>query len=420
MQSFRFSNGLTAILVEERSAPVLALQFWARAGSARDPEGGSGCAHFVEHMLFRASDAMKDGEYDRAMERHGMDPSAMTWFEYTTFYLKAPSWQLSDVLELELARWTAPIFSEALVEAESDVLLRERAYRVDNNPEGILIERLWQLAFAEHAYRRSSVGGREDLQQISAETLRSFWKQHYRPASTAVVLVGDFETQHALQLLEQSFGQIGREDAMPNELGTPLSAEQRCEPLPKSARAETVAMPIDTEMLLLGYPSPPAASRESVALKLLNEALFAPPFGLLYRELKLEKQWLAELEGWVGEFSCRSLWEIKLIMKEGVSHREVRRTVLSTISALARDGLEPALLERARKRLRLDFVVRRAELDSLAEALGQAWVTSGRASSFFEYEAVLQSVGEAELRALADDWLGASRLTELLGVPHES
>ena len=150
IEQYRLENGLRVLLLEDHSAPVTAFHTWFRVGSRYERSGKTGLAHLLEHLMFNEFEGVPAGEFDRRMEQAGADTNAATWVDWTYYYENVPSSQLGMVIELESKRMGKLVLRDDLVRSELEVVANERRYRVDDDVDGAVNERLYAIAYARH------------------------------------------------------------------------------------------------------------------------------------------------------------------------------------------------------------------------------------------------------------------------------
>ena len=134
VESFRLANGLDIVVVPDRRAPVVTHMVWYRNGSADDPAGKSGIAHFLEHLMFKGTAKWPAGEFSKIVAGLGGQENAFTSFDYTAYFQRVPREHLRAMMDYEADRMTGLAFDESVVGPERDVVLEERKMRVDADP----------------------------------------------------------------------------------------------------------------------------------------------------------------------------------------------------------------------------------------------------------------------------------------------
>ena len=203
-------NNLKILLSEQRAAPVVALMVVYRVGSRNEAVGYTGATHLLEHMLFKGTPTYnkKNGTQIAAvLQKHGAIFNADTWLDRTRYFEMLPSDQLELAIHLEADRMRNSFIADEDRQLEMTVV-RNELERGENDPGRILDERVWAMAFREHPYHHPTIGWRSDVEGIPTTRLKEFYDTYYHPDNATVIVVGDFATEDALELIEKHFGGI--------------------------------------------------------------------------------------------------------------------------------------------------------------------------------------------------------------------
>ena len=207
-KEYRLKNGLKLIVQPDRRSPVVINQIWYKVGSVYEPPGLTGISHFLEHLMFKGTKNLKDGEFSKIVASGGGSENAFTSFDYTGYYQKWGKQNLETSLRLEAERMTNLLFSNDSVEKERQVVLEERTLRVDDSPKGMAYEKLQQLAYSGTPYGSSIIGSREDISSISISDLKNWYSKYYHPNNATIVIVGDVDPDNTFALVKRYFGAI--------------------------------------------------------------------------------------------------------------------------------------------------------------------------------------------------------------------
>jgi zinc protease len=207
-EQFTFSNGLTLIVKPDRRAPTAVHMLWVRVGAMDEVDGTSGVAHVLEHMMFKGTPSLKPGEFSRRVAALGGRENAFTNRDYTGFYQQIPSSRLEDVMKLEADRFANNQWPDDEFKRELEVVKEERRLRTEDSPRAQLYENLNATVFQASPYRRPVVGWMNDLDAMTAQDARAFYRQWYVPANAAVVVAGDVDVAEVKRLAEKYYGSI--------------------------------------------------------------------------------------------------------------------------------------------------------------------------------------------------------------------
>jgi zinc protease len=263
----QLENGLTVLLKEIHTAPIISHWVWYRVGSRDETPGKTGISHWVEHMQFKGTQRFPAGVLDKAISRGGGYWNAMTYLDWTTYYETMPADQIDLALELEADRMVNSLFDPREVESERTVIISERQGN-ENEPLFRLGEEIQTTAFQQHPYGHETIGNMADLHTIQRDDLYRHYRQYYTPANAIVALAGDFETAAMLEQLKRLYAVIPAGGA-PVRVLSP-------EPAPTGEKQVTVRGPGETTYVQLAYHVPSANHPDFLPLTVLDSLLCGP------------------------------------------------------------------------------------------------------------------------------------------------
>ncbi len=173
-ESFTLANGLTVVVVANHRVPVVSHMVWYRVGSADEPPGKGGIAHFLEHLMFRGTTTLAPGEFSRTVQRNGGRDNAFTSRDYTGYYQDVAADRLELVMGLEADRMANLALTEAVVVPERDVIIEERLSRTDNVPAAQFREQVQAALFLHHPYRLPIIGWLHEMRGLDREDALAF------------------------------------------------------------------------------------------------------------------------------------------------------------------------------------------------------------------------------------------------------
>ncbi|MCC6622844.1 MAG: insulinase family protein [Deltaproteobacteria bacterium] len=406
---YRLGNGLEVIVWEDRTAPVFSYQTWFRVGSRHDPVGRTGIAHLFEHLMFKATKHHPEGDYDRLMEARGGQNNAATWVDWTYYKAKLPRWELPFVVALEADRMEHLALAGDMLEREREVVKNERLMRVDNDPDGLLSERLYRTAFTVHPYGAPTIGWMEDIQAISLADCERFYRSHYAPDNALVVVVGDVAAAEVLRLVQDRYGHLppGARDPEPTTVEPPQDAERRLE----------LSLPIAAPRLVLAYKSSAAGSPDHAALEVACELLVGGDSSRLHRRLVEELELATDVSGWVSGWAHPGVFELSVTLRPEVDPAAAERVVDEVVAALARGPIDEREIDKAKNGLEAAFWRGQADVGSRARALGHGWATLSDWRELWSGQARLLAVSAEDVRRAAGETLVADRRTVAIARP---
>lgn len=397
IERFRLKNGLTILVCEDHSAPVVAYHTWYRVGSRHERVGKTGLAHLFEHLMFRQTENLAEGELDRKLEEAGAESNAATWLDWTHYNIAIPREQLGLVVALEAERMAHLVLEEPQVQAEKDVVANERRYRVEDDVESAASELLWATAFERHAYRWPTIGWMADIEGFTTADCADFYRTYYAPNNATVVVVGDLSLPRLLEKLSTSYGAL-EPSALPVEEAVP-------EPPQTAERRVEVTKPTATEKLIIGYRSPALGDFDHPAMAVLAELLLGGRASRIHRRLIQELELASDARIFVGPFRDPSLTEL-FVSARGRHRAEALLEVVD--EELARIREEPVSgeeLARAQARMELSLVSSLETADGKASTIGFYDTVLGRPAAAFERMEAARAVDASDLRRAARRYL---------------
>src|SRR5947209_12245156 len=204
-------NGLEIYTVEDRSAPIVAVQVWYHVGSKDDPQGRSGFAHLFEHMMFKGNAHMSPDMFDNLTENIGGENNAYTADDVTVYHETVPSNYLNPILWAEAERMAALALNDKNFASERDVVKEEYRQRIRANPYGEFYLDIEKRSFAVHPYKRPGIGNIEELDASKLPEVRAFHSTFYRPDNATLIVIGDFKPEELNGWITKYFGAIPKQ-----------------------------------------------------------------------------------------------------------------------------------------------------------------------------------------------------------------
>ncbi|MCI2394888.1 pitrilysin family protein [Aliiroseovarius sediminis] len=205
---FTLDNGLQVVVIEDHRAPVVVHMLWYRAGAADEEPGVSGIAHFLEHLLFKATDNMEAGELSRVVAENGGSDNAFTSQDYTAYFQRVAADRLGLMMQMEADRMRNLRLTEDDIATERNVILEERAQRTDSNPSSLFHEQMNAAAFLNHPYGTPIIGWRHEAAQLSRADALAFYKRFYAPNNAILIVAGDVTPDEVRTLAQEHYGPL--------------------------------------------------------------------------------------------------------------------------------------------------------------------------------------------------------------------
>jgi zinc protease len=401
VSGFTLDNGLQVVVIEDRRAPVVTQMVWYRVGAADEPPGKSGIAHFLEHLMFKATETLADGEFSATVEAQGGDDNAFTSWDYTAYFQNVAADRLSLMMAMEADRMRNLRLTEDEVATERQVILEERAQRTDSDPGALFSEQRRAAQYLNHPYGIPVIGWRHEIEALSREDALAFYRRYYAPNNAIVVVAGDVTADEVRRLAGEHYAPLAPSADLPPRVRPqepPQLAERRL--VMEDAR---VAQPY----VLRTYLAPerdPGDQAEAAALTFLAELLGGSPTTSHFaRALQFDTQtavWSTAF--YDGTSVDRAEFGIAVAPAQGITLAEAEAAMDAALARFLDEGIDAAAFERLRFRLRADEVYLRDDPGRVARRTGEALATGLTLADVQAWPDLLQSVTPEQVMAAAE------------------
>lgn len=402
---FKLKNGMQVVVIPDRRTPVVTHMVWYKNGSADDPVGKSGIAHFLEHLMFKGTTKHPQGEFSNVVTELGGQENAFTSMDYTAYFQRVAKEHLGTMMEFEADRMTGLVLSDDVVNPERDVVLEERRMRTDTDPSAQLGEAVAASLFAHHPYGTPIIGWMHEIEGLNREDALNYYRRFYTPENAILIVAGDVEPDEVRALAEKNYGAIPAQGEAPQR-------QRPQEPPIRAARLVSLADPkVEQPTLQRAWHAPSyttAKPGEAEALELGMQILGAPSTGRLHRTLVMDKRVAVAAGAWYQSTAVdRSRLMIYAVPMPGITLDQLGRDVDAVIKAVAVEGVSDAELRRAKTRLIADAVYAQDSQSMLARMYGSALATGSSITDVQEWPHRVEAVTAEQVREAIRDWLGA-------------
>jgi len=408
VSEFKLANGLEVVVVPDHRAPVVTHYVWYRVGSADEPAGVSGIAHFLEHLMFKSTDKIASGDFSKIVARLGGQDNAFTSHDVTGYYQRISKDRLKTVMEMEADRMLNLKLTEKEVATEREVIIEERRSRTENSPSSILSEQMSNALYQNHPYRIPIIGWMHEMAKLSREDALAFYKRFYAPNNATLVIAGDVDVNEIRPLAERTFGPIAPQPAIPPQRMRPQ------EPVPAAPRTVTLSDPRVEQPGVRRYYLVPsattAAAGESPALDVLAQLMGGGSNSYLYRALVIDRPLAISTDAsYQGTALDDSQFTISASPKPGVEFAEVEQAIDGVIAEVAQNAVRAEDLERVKTQLIAAAIYAQDNQASLARWYGAALTTGLSVDDVRSWPDRIRAVTAEQVRAAAQKWLDKKR-----------
>jgi zinc protease len=388
--NFKLGNGLDVVVIPDRRAPVVTHMIWYRNGSADDPPGKSGIAHFLEHLMFKGTDKHPQGEFSKIIAELGGQENAFTGNDYTAYFQRVAKQHLGVMMEFEADRMTGLALTDEVVAPERDVVLEERRMHCDADPGAQLGEAMQAALFTHHPYGTPIIGWAHEIEGLTRTDALAYYRRFYTPENAILIVAGDVEADEVRRLAAASYGRI-------EPRGEPPQRMRPKEPPPLARRTVTVNdEKVEQPVWQRCYLAPSyktAAPGEAEALEVLAHILGGGQTSLLYRVLTVEQKVAAAVGAhYIGSALDDSRFILYGLPAPGVTLEALEAAVDRVLAQFLKDGLDEATLERAKTRLVADAIYAQDSQAMLARWYGASLTTGLGVADVKEWPSRIEAV----------------------------
>lgn len=408
---YQLANGMTVIIKPDRRAPTAVHMVYVRVGAMDEVDGTTGVAHVLEHMLFKGTKDVGVGEFSRRVAALGGRENAFTTRDQTAYFQQIPKERLEDVMKLEADRFANNTWPDAEFKRELEVVKEERRSRTEDNPRSQLFEQLSAVTFQASPYRRPVVGWMNDLEALTPDDAREFYRRWYVPANAAVIVAGDVDPAEVRRLVERHYGRIPAR-AVP-------ARKPREEPEQKGMRRMEFKAPADQSYVALAFKVPQVRSFEdtvdnndALALTVLAAVLDGYEGARLDRALTQGPDRLADSVGAGNGLWGRGpqLFTLTGIPAAGKTPEALEAALRAQVARVASEGVTEAELNRVKTRWIAGEIYKLDSLMNQARELGSHWTMGLPLDASERLLEKLRGVTAAQVKAVAGKYFGDDQL----------
>ncbi len=407
VETFMLGNGMQVVVIPDHRAPIVTHMVWYKVGSADEPAGKSGIAHFFEHLMFKGTKNHRAGEFDAKVAEIGGNGNAFTSYDFTAFFQTVTPEALETMMDFEADRMRNLILTDQVIATERDVILEERRSRIENNPDALLSEEVDATLYQNHPYRIPVIGWMHEMEQLNRTDAVAFYNRYYAPNNAVLVVAGDVEPANVKALAEKTYGRVERGPDLP-----PRVRPQ--EPEKNTKRAVTLTDPrvsVPSFQKLWVVPSyQNAKPGEAEALDLLSEILGGGARSRIYQELVVKKG-IASAAGayFQGDALDATNFSIYGAPRGEASLDAVEAAIDAEIHKIISDGITDTELDKAKNRYVRAQIFARDSQSGMANIYGTTLATGGTVKDIEEWPDRIRRVTPKQVQDVAAKYLNPER-----------
>jgi zinc protease len=406
-------NGLTVVLSEDHSTPIVNVQVWYHVGSKNEKPGRTGFAHLFEHMMFKGSKNVEPEAHTSYISSIGGQSNAYTDDDETVFWETLPSQYLPLALWLEADRMASLRIDKDTFITEREVVKEERRMRIDNQPFGRLNEIIYDQAFTTHPYKHPTIGSMKDLDAASIDDVRDFFHTFYVPSNATVTIVGDFDSGQAMQFVERYLGRVPKSDhAVPRDIAKepPQTKEKRV------TLQEAWPLPAVVVAYHITYDGNPDSYPLHIAAKVLSDGQSSR----IYKKLVYETQMAVAAFGQANLIEDPNLFYVVGIVQPGHTTEEVANALIAELDRLKAEPISEHELQRTKNQFARDYILGRETDKDKALQLAHAVVIHHDIKTADGEFDIFQNTTAADVQRVARSYFTPENRLVLTIVPGKS
>lgn len=388
------NNGLEIVVIPmDNDSGVITTDIYYKVGSRNEVMGKSGMAHMLEHLSFKSTEKLKEGEFDTIVKSRGGVNNAATGFDKTHYYIKTASKNLGMTLDLFAELMHNLKLSDEEFQKERDVVAEERRLRTDNDPMGYLYFRVFNTHFTYHPYHWLPIGFMEDIQSWKIEDIRAFYHRYYQPNNATLVVAGDIKPEKVYTEAEKYFGNIKSEHAIPKVTAVEPKVDGT-----KHAILHKDSNRVDT--LAITYSIPNYAHEDQVALSAISHILSAGKSSWFEKTIVNDKQLANQVYGYNMELADPGVFFIMAMCAPDKKIDDLEKEILLQLEKLKNGGVTQAELDKVKINTKAEFIYSLESSSSVAGLYGDYYV-KGNIQPLLEYEEKLDKITLKDIQETA-------------------
>jgi len=382
----KLRNGLEVVVIPmNKGSNVVSTNIIYKVGSRNEVMGKSGIAHMLEHMNFKSTKNLPEGEFDKIVKGIGGVDNAFTSFDYTQYFIKSASRHLEKNLELFSEVMENLKLTNEEFQRERKVVYEERLWRTDNNPLGYLYFRLFNNAYLYHPYHWTPIGFKEDILNWDIKDIRKFHKTYYQPKNAVIVIAGDVDVKETFQMAKNKFSKIKNSKKIPkvHQIEPPLDGDKKV----------IVHKETQLEMIAIAYQIPNFEHEDITKLSALSELLSNGNSSILNKELIYKKQLVNQISVYPMDNKDSGLFIVLAVCNPNIKAEIVKKEIKKILKSYKITKKE---LEKLKLTTKMDFITSLESSDSVAQLFG-SYFAKGDIKPLLKYENKINSLKVTDL-----------------------
>ena len=398
---YRLKNGLRVLIFPDQSKQTITVNVTYLVGSKHENYGETGMAHLLEHLVFKGTP--KHPDIPKELTEHGARPNGSTWYDRTNYYetFAATEENLKWALDLEADRMVNSYIAKKDLDSEMTVV-RNEFEMGENDPFGVLLERIFSTAYLWHNYGKSTIGSRADIENVPIDRLQGFYKKYYQPDNAVLLVAGKVDEARTLAMIADYFGKLPKPDRVLSKIYTD-------EPTQDGERSVTVRRVGDVQLVAAGYHVPGSSHADTAVTNALLQIMTEQPAGRLHKAL-VESKKAASVFGFPFIFGEPSLLLVGAQLRQEQSLDEAREIMLKVLEDIAKNPITKDEVERAKANLLKEIELKLNSVEDVGLEMSE-WIGYGDWRLMFITRDRIRKLTAEEVQRVAVNYLKQSNRT---------
>ncbi|WP_415398318.1 M16 family metallopeptidase [Sulfurimonas sp. CS5] len=399
-------NGLQIVVIPlKNSTNVISTDIFYKVGSRNEVMGKTGIAHMLEHMNFKSTKNLPAGEFDKEVKSIGGVNNASTSFDYTHYYIKSSTNNLSKSLSLYAELMQNLNLKDKEFQPERDVVAEERRWRTENSPLGYLYFAMFNNAYVYHPYHWTPIGFMNDIQTWTIKDIKDFHKTYYQPSNAILMVTGDVDPKEVFKKAKKEFGDIKNSAKIPEF--------KFVEPEQDGAKRVTIHKESEVEMLAITFHIPDFKDKDQVTLSVISEILYSGKSSRLYKELIDKKRLVNQVYAYNMENIDPGLFIFLASCNPGVKAEDVEKELIEQIELMKTSKVTKAELDKVKINSKADFIYSLESSTSVANLYG-SYLVRGDLTPLLTYEEDIKKITAKKVQDAANKYFNFNKSTTLI------
>jgi len=394
---YKLKNGLTVLLYEDHSLPIISYHQWFKVGSKDEQPGLTGLAHFFEHLMFKGSTKYPNGSFDKKLKANGGSNNAFTSLDYTGYFENIPSDKLEFIIDAESDRMVNLIFNQKQINSEREVVKEERRMRSENSVRGAIWEATFKTVFKVHPYKWPVIGSMKDLNRATLQDFKDFYRTFYAPNNAVIVVAGDINIEKTKKMIHKKYAHLPAQK-LPEK-------KYKQEPTQKGQRNTVLKKNVQSPSLSVVFQAPKVGEDDAYAFDLLSNILGSGPSSRLNKRMVYKEQVATSVSSFAYTPQEPGVFSVSVSGKPGASRDKLKRSVFGELYKLRKKKVSEKELEKAKNQIMFDYVDNLKTIHGKARALASSEILFGDYKFIFKDISKYLSITSEQIQLVANKYL---------------